>query len=94
MTQYGMIIDLDKGKRFAILYPETTEENALPLVERVYQIAKDMGITVRAGMASFPESAVTFEELLKRSVESLGMPDFPKVNQEKTEEPSKPKKEG
>lgn len=84
-----MIIDLDKGKRFAILYPETTQEKALPLVERVYKIAKDMGITVRAGMASFPENAVTFEELLKRSIDELGMPDFPKINKNENENPSK-----
>ena len=79
-----MIIDLDKGKRFAILYPETTQEKALPLVERVYKIAQDMGITIRAGMASFPENAVTFEELLKRSVNDLGKLDFPKIPLQET----------
>ena len=79
-----MIIDIDKGKRFAILYPETTRENALPLIERVYSIAKKMGITMRAGVASFPEDAVTFEELLHKSVVNLGVPDFPKVDKEKT----------
>lgn len=79
------IIDLDKGKRFAILYPETTREKALPLVERAYRIAKEMGISIRAGMASFPENAVTFEELLKRSTDNLGRLEFPKIQEEKTD---------
>lgn len=82
LRMVDQIIDLDKGKRFAILYPETTREKAIPLVERVYKIAKDMGITLRAGIASFPENAVTFEELLKRSIDDLGVLDFPKIEGE------------
>ena len=77
-----IIIDLDKGKRFAILYPETNRENVIPLVERVYKTAKEMGITIRAGLASFPENAVTFDELLKYSVDKLGTLDFPKIEEE------------
>lgn len=86
LRMVDQIIDLDKGKRFAILYPETTRENAVPLVERVYKTAQDMGITLRAGIASFPENAVTFEELLKRSVDDLGALDFPKITDKPDED--------
>ena len=88
-----MIIDLDKGKRFAILYPETTREKALPLVERVYKVAKEMGITIRAGIASFPESAVTFEELLNRSIQNMGRVDLPKIEPNEQEHATKEKSE-
>ena len=81
------IIDINQGKRFAILYPETTRENALPLIERVHGIAKNMGISIRSGIASFPEDAVTFDELMKKSATNLGVTDFPKTTPEaKTEE--------
>ncbi len=81
------IIDINQGKRFAILYPETTRENALPLIERVHSIAKNMGISIRSGIASFPEDAVTFDELMNKSVTNLGVTDFPKTNfKAKTEE--------
>ena len=51
--------------RFIILCPETDLENARFLAERTYKIIEERtGQLVHYGVASFPDEALTFEDLL------------------------------
>jgi len=51
--------------RFVILCPETDLENAFFLAERTRNIVEEhTGLHVNCGVASFPDEALTFEDLL------------------------------
>jgi hypothetical protein len=55
----------DHVGRFVILCPETDLENAVFLAERTCKIIEDRtGLHVNCGVASFPDEALTFEDLL------------------------------
>jgi hypothetical protein len=51
--------------RFIILCPETDLENAFFLAERTHKLIEERtGLHVNCGVASFPDEALTFEDLL------------------------------
>lgn len=61
-----MIIDkvIDQD-RFVILTPDTGVNDAFKLAERLREdIASQLGVDVCCGLASFPQEALTFEELI------------------------------
>lgn len=61
----------DKG-RFILLSPETNMEDAINIAERIRGIAQnDLSINARLGLATFPEDALTFNELLDRAEKDL-----------------------
>lgn len=68
------IIDLKKNMRFAILYPQTEGNKADTLIQRINQVASDMGIAVTCGHASFPSDALTFQELLHTASDNMRYP--------------------
>lgn len=54
--------------RFIILSPETNVTSSAAVVERIQQAAMNqMGIKVTCGVASFPDHALTFEELVSQA---------------------------
>ena len=55
----------DKIGRFIVLCPETDLESAIFLAERICKIVEERaGLQVNCGVASFPDEALTFEDLL------------------------------
>jgi len=68
------IIDLKKNMRFAILYPQTEGDKATSLIQRINAVADQMGISVACGHASFPDDALTFDELLRTANDKIRFP--------------------
>ena len=72
LRQTDMILEQVDRKRFLVLCPETPAADARLLVEYIQSVAADqLGISVVSGMATFPEEAVTFEELVTRAEKNL-----------------------
>lgn len=59
------ILMQDHGGRFLVLCPETPLESAVRLSERICSALKEeTGLRVMCGVASFPDEALNFEDLL------------------------------
>jgi hypothetical protein len=73
-----IIIEGQQPGRLVLLAPETTGEQAIALGERLTRVAQErMGIDANYSVASFPEQALTYEELLNVAEQRLGrqLPD-------------------
>lgn len=71
-----LIVEKDDERGFVMLCPETTAEGTFTLAERIQQAASEqLGVQVEYGIASFPDEALTFEELLRRAQENLKAED-------------------
>lgn len=58
----------ESDHRFLILCPETRGTDTINLAERIRSTVMDrLGININYGIASFPEEALTYEELLQRA---------------------------
>jgi GGDEF domain-containing protein len=58
--------------RFIILCAETPKENSAVLAERIEESLREgMGASLKWSIASFPDEAVTFDELLQKANEKL-----------------------
>jgi GGDEF domain-containing protein len=63
-----LVIRKSKDGRFVLLCPETTADGSMTLASRIRAIAaQKLGVEISTGIASFPDQALTFEELLKRA---------------------------
>ena len=64
-----LIISQGEGdNRFLILCPETKGRDTINLAERIRSTVMDrLGVDINYGIASFPEEALTYEELLQRA---------------------------
>ncbi len=68
-----LIIRDEQGERFFIICPETTRDSSETLVQRMRAaIRTDLGISLAVGAASFPEDALTIEDLLNQASLRLG----------------------
>lgn len=66
----------DYKDRFVVLCPETDFQSASLLANRIAQaIEERTGLHVLRGVASFPEEALTFDDLLQKARERLVQPD-------------------
>ncbi|GAP22655.1 hypothetical protein [Leptolinea tardivitalis] len=64
-----LIISREEDGQFLILCPETKGTSSLVLAERIRKAAeKHLGLQINYGMASFPEEAYTFEEMVQRAI--------------------------
>lgn len=64
----------DRQWTYVILCPETDYSSVLLLANRISQAVKEKtGLTVRWGIAAFPEEALTFEDLLRKARERLAL---------------------
>jgi hypothetical protein len=64
---------LESG-RFVVVSPETELDGAGLLVNRIREAARAMNLDVASGTATFPEQAVTFEQLVLEAERRLGAP--------------------
>lgn len=70
-----IIIKQNKPDRFIVLCPETQSSNTNTLIRRVVEKTREqVGVQVGFGVASFPEEALTFEELLQKAEAKLVTP--------------------
>lgn len=66
-----LIVRDDRG-RFVILCPETNQQSSLILAERIKKtVANQMGARVLLGASSFPDEALTFDDLVLRAGERM-----------------------
>jgi len=71
LRQTDLILRTAEGY-FIILCAETTKENSILLAERIEQaVTKAMGASATWSVASFPDEALTFEELLNKAKANL-----------------------
>lgn len=67
-----IISQSDEKGLFFVLCPETKGDDSIALAERIRAAALDhLGISVNYGIASFPDEALTYEELVKRAEQHL-----------------------
>lgn len=70
-----IIIKQDKPDRFIILCPETETSNTNTLIRRMVEKSRaQVGAQIGFGVASFPEEAMTFEELLQKAEAKMVKP--------------------
>lgn len=72
VRQTDLILRAPEG-HFIVLCTETPRENSIVLAERLQEaIQKGIGASVLWSVASFPDEALTFEELLNKAQSELG----------------------
>ncbi|MGQ9826390.1 MAG: GGDEF domain-containing protein [Roseiflexus sp.] len=65
LRRTDLIIEDGKPGRLILVTPETPEDNARLLGDRLAHLVRDrLGITARYGVATFPDHSLTFEDLL------------------------------
>ncbi|GAB4535831.1 MAG: hypothetical protein Fur0018_26300 [Anaerolineales bacterium] len=70
-----LVIRRDEQGRFIVLCPETTLEGSMVLADRIRaNIAERLGIAVAFGVATFPDEALSFDELLRKAESDLMNP--------------------
>lgn len=76
-----LILEPDEQNGFIILCPETTADGAHLLAGRIQEIAQmELSVTVQCGTASFPDDAVTIEDLLQKArLDMLGARNLSKI---------------
>lgn len=78
LRRTDMILEQPNNNEIVLLLPDTTGVGSFNLAERVQEIAsRNLGISVSCGIASFPDEALTFEDLVRKA-ESY-FPQRPKV---------------
>jgi hypothetical protein len=69
---------MHQANQFVLLCPETTAESSITLVDRIKSSVKsEIGVSVSVGMASFPDDALTFDELLSKATTKLAGSNTP-----------------
>ena len=67
-----LIIKLDQPERFILVCPETSAASSNTLIQRIQSVVEtDLGISVSWGVATFPDDALTFEDLLHKANSKL-----------------------
>jgi len=64
----------------AILLPETALPGAAVVAEKVGRVARERGLTIRTGAASYPDDALTNDELLREAAAALELAQLSRVN--------------
>jgi GGDEF domain-containing protein len=68
LRRIDLIITQQEQGRFVILCPETDAAGSGVVMDRVREaISNQLGVSVRCGAASFPDEALTFEELVSQA---------------------------
>jgi len=67
-----VLIRLDQSDRFVILCPEADADSTSALRHRIQAAVKSrLGVSISMGVASFPDDALTFEELMDKASAKL-----------------------
>jgi len=88
LRRTDMLFENDKKGNLVILSPDTDSLKAQALRDRIELISRHLGVFVRLGVASFPDHALTFEQLLEEAElnlhnqvdERVGVEVFEKVD--------------
>ena len=65
LRRTDMVIDQHEQGRFIVVSPDTGSLNSIVLADRVKSAASEkLGVELSCGVASFPDEALTFEELV------------------------------
>jgi hypothetical protein len=68
LRRTDLVLEERERGRFIILCPDTSARDLNMLVEYIQATATEMvGVTVDCGMATFPDEALTFEELVRQA---------------------------
>lgn len=71
LRRTDLLFKHDKEGRLVVLSPDTDLDKGMIMRNRILSFTNKLGIFVRLGIASFPEDAITFEQLLKQAEENL-----------------------
>ncbi len=75
LRRTDLVIDQREKNRFIIVSPDTTAANSAMLADRIQAAAAvQLGVLVSCGVASFPDEALTFEELVQQAKTNLRSP--------------------
>jgi hypothetical protein len=74
LRRSDLLFEHRESGRFVVLSPETELDGAALLVNRIREAASAMDLDLVSGMATFPEQAVTFEQLVFEAERRLGAP--------------------
>jgi len=67
-----LVLNETKGGRFIVLCTETTNKGVTGLAERIRSTAEErLGLSLAYGVASFPDEASTFEDLMHKAEQEL-----------------------
>ncbi len=70
LRRTDLIIEQSNGKKIILLLPETDTDGTKKMASRVEQLSQDhLGVPISCGYATFPDEAITFEELVQRAEE-------------------------
>jgi GGDEF domain-containing protein len=72
LRRTDMLLEQPEHNRFVLLCPETDISEVEKLENRIKQIAEhDLNITACIGSSTFPDDALTFDELLKKATKNM-----------------------
>lgn len=74
LRRSDLLFEHRQSGRFVVLSPETELDGAALLVTRIRQAARSLNLDLATGSATFPDQAVTFEELVLEAERRLGAP--------------------
>ena len=70
-----LVVRRDDAGQFVILCPETTLDGTMALTDRIRAgVTERLGIPVAFGIATFPDEALSFDELLRKAEHDLTNP--------------------
>ena len=68
LRRTDLIIEQPRRNRLILLFPETDANGTKVMASRIEQISKEnLGISISCGYATFPDEAITFDELIQRA---------------------------
>ncbi|MFD3162408.1 hypothetical protein [Herpetosiphon sp. NSE202] len=68
MRRTDMIFEQPSSNQFIVMSPETNAANSVSFAERIKAAASErLGVDVLCGIASFPDDALTFDELIREA---------------------------
>ncbi len=75
LRRTDMVLDQHERGRFIVISPDTSASSSDTLAQRIKSAAvEELGVSVSYGVASFPDEALTFEELVHQAESSLQSP--------------------
>jgi GGDEF domain-containing protein len=94
LRRTDLVLQHKESGRFVLVCPETDAASLSSLIDRIRTAANDsLGVSVSCGIASFPDGALTFDELLNKAEHQLDETHPLKVTKVTVEENSGEKKQ-
>jgi len=74
LRRSDLLFEHRESGRFVVVSPETELDGTALLVNRIREAARSLDLDLTSGSATFPEHAVTFEQLVLEAEHRLGAP--------------------